>query len=127
MTLDLINSRKWTTIQNELDMFGTAVLGALLSAEQCTSLIQGYDDDEIYRSRIVMAQHGFGKGEYKYFNYPLPKLIAELRKSLYPPLAGIANRWNEQMGVDASTCVTRPTTNRTSQSATVPVRPNRYY
>ncbi|HEY1686440.1 MAG TPA: 2OG-Fe(II) oxygenase [Tepidisphaeraceae bacterium] len=100
MTLGQINSRNWNTTQTELDTFGAAVVGPLLSTEQCASLVKGYDDEERYRSRIVMAQHGFGKGEYKYFNYPLPKVIAELREGLYPRLADIANCWNEQMGID---------------------------
>ncbi|HST76852.1 MAG TPA: 2OG-Fe(II) oxygenase, partial [Verrucomicrobiae bacterium] len=81
--------------------YGAALIGPLLSPEQCKTLIKDYDNEALYRSRVVMARHGFGRGEYKYFAYPLPAVIAELRKSLYPHLVKIANGWNEAMGVDA--------------------------
>ncbi len=88
------------TIHAELDAYGSATVGPLLSPEQCKALISGYDNEDRYRSRVVMARHGFGRGEYKYFAYPLPSVVAELRESLYPYLAEIANRWNEAMGID---------------------------
>src|SRR5262249_49544817 len=89
----------WTRIAGELDAYGCAVAGPLLAAEDCAALAARYDDDARFRSRIVMARHGFGRGEYKYFAYPLPGEGAALRAALYPPLAAIANRWNEQMGI----------------------------
>ena len=72
----------------------------MLSPEECRALAALYPDDTHFRSRIVMGRHGFGRGEYKYFSYPLPDLIAELRPALYARLHGIANRWNETMGID---------------------------
>jgi len=88
----------WRPIGEELDAYGSAILPAILSAEECESLAALYPTDPLFRSRIVMARHGFGRGEYKYFAYPLPELVGELRSSLYPPLAEIANRWSEALG-----------------------------
>src|SRR5579872_6788690 len=82
-----------------IDRDGYAVLPGLLASEQCRALAALYDDREAFRSRVVMARHGFGEGEYKYLAYPLPPVIEELRGALYAPLAGIANRLNERMGV----------------------------
>jgi hypothetical protein len=90
----------WAHISAELDAQGSAVIGQLLTPPQCTALAALYPDDTHFRSRIVMGRHGFGRGEYKYFSYPLPDLIAELRSALYEPLQIIANRWNEAMGID---------------------------
>ncbi|AGA26992.1 2OG-Fe(II) oxygenase [Singulisphaera acidiphila] len=90
----------WASIAAELDEHGCAVIGPILTPEQCETLATSYDTDGLFRSRVVMARHGFGRGEYRYFSYPLPPLIAELRESLYPPLAEIANRWNEAMGIE---------------------------
>jgi len=89
----------WATIANELDAHGCGTTGPLLLPEQCAALAESYAADAPFRSRVVMARHGFGRGEYKYFAYPLPDLVAELREALYPPLADIANRWHEAMGV----------------------------
>jgi uncharacterized protein len=75
------------------------VVRGLLAADQCRALAATYADDARFRSRVVMARHGFGRGEYKYFAHPLPEVIVELRDALYPPLARIANGWNEAMGV----------------------------
>jgi uncharacterized protein len=89
----------WTSIAADLDAHGCATTGPLLTAEQCAALAGIYSSDALFRSRVVMTRHGFGRGEYKYFAYPLPDLVAALRGALYPPLAQIANRWNEAMGV----------------------------
>ena len=89
----------WLEVERNLDTQGNAVLQQLISPEECAQLAALYDREAGFRSRIVMARHGFGRGEYKYFDYPLPPLIAELRSSLYRQLAPIANRWNEAMGI----------------------------
>jgi hypothetical protein len=88
----------WGHVADALDAHGCAVIGPVLAPDVCASLAGVYDQEGLFRSRIVMARHGFGRGEYKYFAYPLPDLIASLRAALYPPLAAIANRWNEQIG-----------------------------
>lgn len=90
----------WLSAEIELDDFGCAVLPALLETEACRQIAAAYGDDNQFRKRIVMARHGFGRGEYKYYSYPLPETIQNLRKALYPPLAAIANRWNGLMGID---------------------------
>jgi uncharacterized protein len=94
-----IGALDWPRIAADLDAYGCALGGPLLSAEECATLAARYDDDALFRSRIVMARHGFGRGEYKYFADPLPEEIVALRVSLYPPLAEIANRWNERMNI----------------------------
>lgn len=83
-----------------LDRDGHALLPGLLSASACDAIISGYADDARYRSRIVMARHNFGRGEYKYFAYPLPPVVGELRTELYRRLAPLANRWNERLEID---------------------------
>jgi uncharacterized protein len=95
-----IDAIDWTHVSGELDAQGCAVLKGLLSAEECRAIAALYPDDSHFRSRIVMGRHGFGRGEYKYFSYPLPDLIAELRPALYAPLSNVANRWNEAMGIE---------------------------
>jgi len=90
----------WTQATADLDAFGCAVLRGLLTPEECRALAAMYPDDGHFRSRIVMGRHGFGRGEYKYFAYPLPDLIAELRPALYVRLKDVANRWNESMGIE---------------------------
>jgi hypothetical protein len=94
-----VSSVDWAAVADGLDTHGCASTGPLLTAVECRSLGEAYPNDVLFRSRIVMARHGFGRGEYKYFGYPLPELVADLRTALYPPLAAIANRWNEAMGV----------------------------
>jgi hypothetical protein len=88
-----------TAIADELDAHGCAMLEALLSPQECAALAGLYSDDERFRSRVVMSRHGFGRGEYRYFDYPLPRQVAELRGALYPRLVPIANRWNASMGL----------------------------
>jgi uncharacterized protein len=90
----------WARIGTELDAHGCATTGAVLTAEECAALAQSYGAEARFRSRVIMARHGFGRGEYKYFAYPLPETVAELRRALYPRLAEVANRWNDAMGVE---------------------------
>jgi len=89
----------WERASHDLDAQGSATIGHLLSPTECARLAALYSRDGLFRSRVVMARHGFGRGEYKYFDYPLPDLIASLRKSFYPHLVPIANRWNAAMGL----------------------------
>jgi uncharacterized protein len=86
-------------LERDLDATGNAVLEQLLTAEECRSLAALYPVDGVFRSRIVMARHGFGRGEYQYFGYPLPPLVAQLRTTLYSRLVPTANRWHEAMGM----------------------------
>jgi hypothetical protein len=87
----------WVRVERDLDAVGNAVLPRLLAPEECRDLAALYPRDELFRGRIVMARHGFGRGEYQYFAYPLPDVVAGLRTALYPHLAPIANRWNEAL------------------------------
>jgi uncharacterized protein len=88
-------------VGDELDAHGCATLKGLLTAQECAALAGRYDSDDLFRSRIVISRHGFGRGEYKYFRAPLPEPVATLRTTLYPPLANIANRWNAALGIAA--------------------------
>ncbi|MBI1292092.1 proline hydroxylase [bacterium] len=89
----------WAAIAEELDGFGCAILPQLLSPDECRALSSLYSDESHFRSHVIMARHGFGKGEYRYFKYPLPDILGELRSALYPRFAGLANTWNETMGI----------------------------
>lgn len=91
----------WMGVGVHLDAHGWAVLEGVLSAGECQAIAGLYEGDGRFRSHIVMARHGFGQGEYKYFSYPLPDIIADLRRSVYSRLAPVANRWNEVMGIEA--------------------------
>ncbi len=91
---------QWNSIGPELDEHGCAILPGLCSAETCQELAASYGDETRFRSQVLMARHGFGKGEYKYFSYPLPEPVDGLRSQLYARLAPTANRWNERMRVD---------------------------
>ena len=103
-TLKRIDTRvdavDWASGSTHLDAYGWTMLRELLTAAECESIAVLYEDDRRFRSHVVMARHGFGRGEYKYFAYPLPDVIADLRRAIYPNLAPIANRWNESMGID---------------------------
>ena len=90
----------WQSIAQDLDTQGCTVIEGLLSLEECTQISGLYLHEEMFRSRVIMSRHGFGKGEYKYFTYPLPPLIEQLRKAAYPHLVPIANRWNEAMRIE---------------------------
>jgi hypothetical protein len=91
----------WSAIEEQLDAAGCAVLPNLLATGDCDALTPLYAQDAPFRSRIVMSRHGFGRGEYKYFSYPLPEPVARLRESIYPRLVPIANRWQEALGLPA--------------------------
>jgi hypothetical protein len=100
-TIDFrVNAYDWSNLSKHLDAHGWAALPKLLTANECTAIAALYADDERFRSHVIMARHGFGRGEYKYFSYPLPGIVTELRTSLYSRLVPIANRWNEAMGID---------------------------
>lgn len=90
----------WNALSEELNGFGCVVIEKLLSPEECRHIAGLYQEEKHFRSHIHMARHGFGKGEYRYFKYPLPDLIGALRVALYPRLATVANAWNERMGID---------------------------
>ena len=97
---DRIAALDWSALEAALDAHGCATTGPLLSQDACAGLAALYMVDAPFRSRVIMARHGFGRGEYKYFAYPLPEPVAVLRAALYPPLAEIANRWNQAMAID---------------------------
>jgi uncharacterized protein len=97
-SIDRVRACDWQEVAENLDQRGYAIVNSILSPEQCESMAARYEAEDQFRSRIDMASHGFGRGEYKYFARPLPNLIANLRNSLYARLVGIANRWNEAMG-----------------------------
>lgn len=94
---DPVASLDWERIGSGLDEAGCAVVGPLLTGRECKTLISLYQDEDRFRSRVMMSRHGYGQGEYKYFGYPLPDPVAGLRRALYPHLAAIANRWNEML------------------------------
>jgi hypothetical protein len=91
----------WERVSNDLDAQGCAIIENLVTSEECGALVRLYAVVDIFRSRVVMGHHGFGRGEYKYFRYPLPGIISGLRTSIYPRLVPVANRWNGAMGIDA--------------------------
>ncbi|MGH8295647.1 MAG: 2OG-Fe(II) oxygenase [Steroidobacteraceae bacterium] len=95
---DIISNIDWPATAAQLDSRGCAVLPGLLDPAACRELAALYGDDSRFRSRVVMARHGFGQGEYQYFSYPLPPLVAELRAAIYPHLAPIASAWSRRLG-----------------------------
>ena len=102
-TLDVVHriaTLDWPSIADNLQLYGNAIIERVLTPQACHALAQAYADDTLFRSRVVMERHGYGRGEYKYFAYPLPDIVAALRMAAYPHLALIANRWNEATGMD---------------------------
>ena len=95
-----LDALDWTAVAAELDAQGCAVLPGVIPPADSATLAATYDDDALFRSRVVMGRHGFGRGEYKYFAYPLPTVVDELRAALYPLLAAIANRWSAALGIE---------------------------
>jgi hypothetical protein len=95
-----VNAIDWHAIEDDLNRYGCATVEQLLTTAECDALSARYAQDDLYRSRVVMARHGFGRGEYKYYAYPLPELIGALREMIYPRLAPVANRWNASMSID---------------------------
>jgi hypothetical protein len=100
LALHRVDAIDWVQVSLDLDAEGSAVIERLLTPAECESLAALYPVEPLFRSRVVMARHGFGRGEYKYFAYPLPELVAGLREAVYPRLVPIANRWNQAMGID---------------------------
>ena len=105
---DRTASYRWDQVARDLDGQGNAVLDRLLSPDECRSLADLYSEEALFRSRVVMGSHGFGRGEYQYFRYPLPDLIEQLRTTLYSRLAPLANRWNEALGLEIRYPATHP-------------------
>lgn len=98
----------WQSVKNDLDETGYVQIPQILPSEDCTDLIALYTQEQLYRSTIVMKRYNFGKGEYKYFKYPLPSVIEYIRTELYQPLSLIANGWNEKLGIDIRYPATHP-------------------
>ena len=96
-----VDGYDWANVSAHLDACGWGMLPKLLTPSEAAGIAGLFDDESRFRSHIVMARHGFGRGEYKYFAYPLPDKVADLRTALYSRLVPIANRWNESMGIDA--------------------------
>ena len=99
-TFGRVDGLDWARISRDLDAQGCARIERLFSPDECRTVASMYPNEVLFRTRVVMARHGFGRGEYKYFRYPLPAMVAELRAALYHHLAPAANRWNEAMDID---------------------------
>lgn len=95
-----VESLDWHSIIGNLNNSGNALLKNVLTPQDCEALASMYGNDEQFRSRVIMSRHGFGRGEYKYFSYPLPDILQSLRSSLYERLVPVANLWNQQMGIE---------------------------
>jgi hypothetical protein len=95
-----VDALDWQQVAEDLNRYGCAMIEGLLVYNECDALVGLYGENQFFRSRVVMNRHGFGRGEYKYFSYPLPNIILMLRTSLYPHLVPIANHWNQVMGID---------------------------
>jgi len=96
-----LDTLDWSSLSRDLDAEGAALAPSLLSVQECKALAALYDEDASFRSHVIMARHGFGQGEYRYFAYPLPDLVKTLRSKFYNALVPIANRWNESLGTAA--------------------------
>src|SRR5690242_15253998 len=96
----VVDAIDWQRISDELGAQGHAIIPNLLPSTECSALAGLYASRDLFRSRVVMSRHGFGRGEYQYFKYPLPDQVARLRRWLYPHLAPIANRWNDLLRSD---------------------------
>ena len=96
----MLTETGWTALTEALQTRGSAVHPQLLSAAECKTIVGLYPQAGLFRSRVVMARHGFGRGEYQYFSYPLPELVQQLRATIYARLVGVANQWHEAMGID---------------------------
>lgn len=99
MSPSRLDSLDWASLEQQLDQDGCAIIRSLLQAETCDQLSALYPQTEPFRSQVIMARHGFGRGEYKYFRYPLPTPVERLRGALYPHLVALANRWYERMNL----------------------------
>ena len=95
-----LDAVSWSEVAQHLDARGCAVIPGLLEPAECAGLVSTYDTPGLFRSRVVMSRHGYGRGEYQYFAYPLPRLVSALRTKVYPHLAPIANRWSREMNLD---------------------------
>lgn len=100
-TTSAVTAIDWDQVANDLDAEGHAVIKHLLSPDESEEIAGLYKSDHLFRSRVVMERHRFGRGEYKYFNYPLPGIVASLRTAVYPQLVPVANRWNELLRIDS--------------------------
>lgn len=94
---DRIARIDWVSVSKDIDSQGNTVMSSLLNADECRAIANLYPQSDAFRSQVIMARHGFGRGEYKYFRYPLPTLVAALRTTLYGRLVAIANRWSEEL------------------------------
>jgi uncharacterized protein len=95
-----VASRDWPALEAALDAQGSVLIPQLLNAYECRAIAALYSKEALFRSRVVMARHGFGRGEYRYFAYPLPSTVGQLREAMYARLASVANRWNERLGIE---------------------------
>lgn len=98
--LTQLNSPDWQTIETSLETSGIGIIPGLLDSDTCAALRALYSQDNLFRNRIIMARHGYGRGEYQYFTYPLPDIVADLRESIYSQLVPVANKWQEQLGME---------------------------
>ncbi|HVW15477.1 MAG TPA: 2OG-Fe(II) oxygenase, partial [Mucilaginibacter sp.] len=90
----------WNTLADQLNNTGYAIARDVLPPDTCDQFVQMYNDDNLYRKTIIMERYRFGLGEYKYFKYPLPEVIGQLRQALYPWIAPVANNWMKALGIE---------------------------